>query len=134
MSVCDLEDEDGFIGPIADYVSNECNREEDIAWFMQLYGKHGVVFDKDKECFIFKEGFKESYFKDRYDKIKDDMHNLTLEEFSSDPNKVYMIKRYVEERFGFYVYFDHAETLDSFVRELEYDTEYYVGETIDYHS
>lgn len=147
LSTCEIDEldylsevdsglEDNFIGPIADYVSSECNREEDIRFLLELYGKHGIEHNKDEyggHSLVFSESFKENYFKERFDSVSDLLSNMTLGQFSADSCSINRVINVFEDKFGFYVYFDTPEPFDVFVRELIPGTRYYIGGTVDYH-
>lgn len=136
LSELDFDSEDYFVGPIADYVSSDCDRKEDIRFLLELYKEHGIQYEEDEQgnsYLVFSDSFKKNYFENRFNKIANDLSNMTLEQFASDYSTVYKISNAIEDKFGFYVYFDHPETFDSFVRCLTPGTRYYIGGTVDYH-
>lgn len=126
--------EDSFVGSVADYVSDNCDRGEDIGWLVKHLAVHShVLYNHEEKYLVFTEGFKEAYFKEAYNRVKDAMHTMTLETFATGGVELSKIQCAIENKLGFYVYFDHPQTLDSFVRELECNTKYYIGGTVDYH-
>lgn len=129
--------EDSFIGSVADYVDGDTNREEDIQWFINSLSSYSDYFeyDKDEQSIIFKDGFGKKYFSKRFEKLKELVNNMTINEFCNDFVKVYTIKDLIENKFGFYVV-DHnyvIRPLDDFIRNLTPNEKYYFGATIDYH-
>lgn len=131
------EDEfiDGFVGMIADYVSSDTDRREDIQWLCSALKEYGIIYDENEESIIFLEGFKKKYFKERFEKLRTTLQNMSLEEFSSDSLAAFELASLIENRFSFYVYYEYTwQSLDNFVRsELKEGQKYYIGGTLDYH-
>jgi acyl carrier protein len=131
------EDEfiDGFVGMIADYVSSDTDRREDIQWLCSVLKEYGIIYDENEESIIFLEGFKKKYFKERFEKLRTTLQNMSLEEFSSDSLAAFELASLIENRFSFYVYSEYTwQSLDNFVRsELKEGQKYYIGGTLDYH-
>lgn len=135
-----------FLGPVADYISDDTQRDEDIDWLNEvLFNSMNDVdlFEINKELgyIVFKKGFKESYFEASFNKLKELVAKLELSDFIKHSNSrfnPYILENLIEDKFGFYIYLDcyggFLNTLDDFLRGAELDTKYYFGATLDYHS
>lgn len=130
----DFYEDNSFLGAIADYVDDDTNREEDIQWLLSGFENMPVEYDEEESSIIFLEGFKETYFKERFKQFKKAVNNMTLEDFL-DSYEVHKIESLLKDRFGFYVHEDNwTMPLDEFVRRLLIEGQkYYFGSTIDYH-
>lgn len=124
----------GFVGNIADYVSNDVDRDKDIEWFISTIEIYGAEYNKADESILFTRGFKEKYFEHRFNRLKKIISTMTLEDFTRSGVWVYEIEKLVDDKFGFYIYEGHLQTLDEFVRCLETEVAFYIGGIIDYHS
>ena len=76
-----------FVGSIADYVSDDCNRTVDINSLKSLL-KHrkAADFDEQNGSFVILPGGKEAYFAQNYDAFishRDRILNVSLTEFAS---------------------------------------------------
>lgn len=126
-----------FLNEVADYVSEDCNKDEDIQWLKDCCEHHGLEFgaDDNGEYFIVKsksEYFQSNFnrFKEALDKIKD----CTLDDFAKGFHEMWMLKDAYEEKFGFYVDADgELLSFDRFVRLCATGEKYYIGGTLDYH-
>ena len=132
----------------ADYVGETDDFEADFDWVvecLQVVSKKFIA-NKETHSIKFLKGFKEEYFKDRYDKIKEFFNNpASLKTFcgiaSETKNKylvgdeLYKMQSLIEKKYSFYVAdLDSAyQTLDSFIRNADEDEEYVVFDSIDYH-
>ena len=136
---------DDFVGTIADYVSGDTDRNGDIEWFLSVVGEFGATLNSEDESLIFNQGFKENYFRERLDSLKQMVQDVSLSAFSGNFGDatsveeflaVYRIEKLVNDTNSFYIY-NNAEggygTLDHFVRNLEEGKKYFFGATIDYH-
>lgn len=125
--------DNGFVNGMIDYVSSETDRENDIEWFVQYLQQFGCV-EYDGEKIVFKKGFKENYFKDRFLQLKSKVAEMEFKDFF-DSLKLYELMKLIKHNYGFYVYIhDYYYNLDDFVRYiLKEDVEYYFGTTLDYH-
>lgn len=137
INVDKILDSESFVGTIADYVT-ESDREEDIEWLVSCIKDYGIEYDNQQDMIIFKKGFKENYFRERFEKLKEKINSMTLEEFAKGDFSLYEIRMLIEEKFGFYVYCkgvycDDIMPFDLFVRMMEEERKYYIGGTLDYH-
>lgn len=134
ITECDYYDH-WFTREIADYVNDDCNREDDIAWLKESVkgfefgkddsGEYFIVTDKVK---YFEEAFYR--FKDAIDKIKD----CTIDEFVNGIYGMWDLKDSYDDKYGFYIDNDgDMESLDGFIRGCFADKKYYIGGTVDYH-
>lgn len=130
--------EDCFIGQIADYAVESDDKIGDIKWLDSVLKPHGAIIDHEKKTIFFPEGFKISYFKKKYESFKEAVDSLTIEKFAGVSERsgmdMYIIKSLLEDKFGFYIYVDYPQTLDDFVRYLEENKMYYIGNIMDYHA
>lgn len=127
-----------FLDIIGDYVDSDTDREEDIEWLLRYLSSLSdrFKFDEEQGTITFFEGFKEDYFRDRYNKMKEAVEKITLKEFAGVEGQLNLfdIMTAIEDRFGFYVYHEGVlQNMDSFVRLLEPNRPYYFGATLDYH-
>jgi hypothetical protein len=129
---------DGFVGIVADYVDSDIDREEEILYFINQLKPYGIIYNPEEQSIVFKEGFKEKYFLEKFNKLKQLTSELTLEEFAGietfDELKLWKIKQLIEDKFGTYIYTENCwMPLDAFLREMEEGEKYYFGSVIDYH-
>lgn len=133
---CEEDFYDDFVGVIADYVSEDIDREEEINYFCQEFKKYGIAYNSKEQSIIFLKGFKEKYFEERFFKLKEAVQNLTFEDFVKDTLKVWEIKNLIDKKYGIYIYSNESSwmSLDEFVRyDLEENKKYYIGSVLDYH-
>ncbi len=136
----------GSIPPHIDYfqeLQQTGARADSIQWLHEfLEAKEPFcTFDEKKETIVFHPGFRNAFFAHRFEELKQAVEKLTLDQFSqendtNDGLSVYRLKKMVETTDGFYVFGEggYLQTLDTFVRELQYNTTYYIGGILDYHS
>lgn len=121
----------------ADYVSDNCDRKDDIEWLKSCYATKGIEFgvDKNGEYFIVKS--KQEYFADKFKEfteIMERLKNYTLDNFANGFYEMWSLKNLYEDETGFYVDADgELMTFDGFVRLCATEEKYYIGGTIDYH-
>lgn len=126
-----------FTTTFADYVSDDCDRKEDIKWLQDCYGTKGIEFgtDDNGEYFIVKS--KQTYFEDSFKEFTKLVHEITeytLDDFAHGMYEVGLLRRAYEDKYSFYVDEDEElMTFDSFVRLCEMEEKYYIGGTVDYH-
>ena len=124
-----------FIGYVADYVSDEVDRKEDIKWLLDSITPYGAIYDEKEESLIFPKGFKERYFEKKFAVLKETVQKISsLEDFANDSLLAYKLKSTITDRFSFYIYEDYYEPIDDFIRNLELNTKYYIGGILDYHA
>ena len=79
---------------------------------------------------------KQNYFKDRFDKMKKLAAGITLEAFASDPydTTLYTLSNTIHQQWSDIVYFNGIiYDLDTFIRNMQDDKTYYVGNIIHMH-
>lgn len=121
----------------ADYVDDEVNFEEDFEWFCDFLNTNNDYFEYNPETHTirFTKGFKEQYFKNRFEKLREMLNAEDgFEKFCSD-GASYMLKSAVEDETGFLVTDDYGDwmNLDQFIRYLDCGEEYVVFGSLDYH-
>lgn len=128
---------DWFTYSIADYVSDDCDREDDINWLIEsdLEDIASVIGDK----LIFTSNTR-SYFKSNYDtfiRAAKELSEVTIDNFIEGhtvSTPLYRLKKSFDDGYGFYVYRDNnLWTLDEFMRTVKDGEIYYIGGTVDYH-
>ena len=108
-----------FIGSVADYVNDNCDRNDDIQWLADCAKGYSVGRDKNGEYLIIEN--KEKYFEDAFRQFKatlDVLKDCTLQDFTKDIFEMYGLKNAYEEKF---------------IRNFPENVKYYIGGTIDYH-
>jgi len=127
---------DDFVGIIADYVSDDVDRDVEIQYFIKDLEKYGVKYNAKEQSIIFLKGFKEKYFEERFFKLKEAVQKLTFENFIKDAPDVWEIKNLIDEKYETYIYSNESSwmTLNEFVRyNLKEGQKYYIGAVLDYH-
>lgn len=142
ISECDFYDH-WFTKSIADYISEDVNRDVLIASFREWLEKLGSCkFNEENASFTLYAGFHESYFKHKYEKFKKEIasfEKITFQEFCYDHARIgsllYNIKSAFSASFEDYVSSDEFEpvTMDEFIRTAEIGTPYFIGGVLDYH-
>lgn len=129
-----------FVGSVADYVNGDTNREDDIMWLAECYGKRGISFGKDDygKYFIIEDRAK--FFGldfEQFRKVLKEISTTTLDDFIGGKCgwQLCSLKAAYSDEIGFYVDGDEIgfETFSDFVRYAELSVKYYIGATIDYH-
>lgn|SRR5699024_7753412 len=129
---------DEIFNHVADYVTEETNREDDINWLVGSLSDLPYTFNQDEKSIVFHPGFKEAYFESDFIKFKSLTANMTLDSFSNnniDGMNLYRIIKCINDKFGFYTIDDDnmVQTMDEFIRDIEENTKYFIGGTLDYH-
>lgn len=127
---------DNFVGIIADYVDGDIDRDAAINELVISLTPYGIIYDPTEQSIVFKKGFKEAFFKERFAKLKKYVSELTLEEFSgtADTFPLYYIKKTIEDKYGTYIYFNNVCIIfDEFIRNMKEGQKYFFGSAIDYH-
>lgn len=126
-----------FLNSVADYVSEHCDRNDDIQWLKDCYASKGIEFgaDDNGEYFIVKN--KQAYFKNSFDKFMetiDKIKDYTIDDFAKGFFEMWLLKDAYEEKYGFYVDLDsELLSFDSFIRCCNTEEKFYIGGTLDYH-
>lgn len=139
---------DSFVGRIADYVSEDTSRENDLIWLTESLSGAAAI-EGDKLTIVNKKAFFEPRFR-RWKSQLSKMSELTLEQFAgmeeikdSDGSGEtlgfihYMCEEAFNDTSEFYMddndeYFGWL-TLTNFMREAKDGDVWYLGETFDYH-
>lgn len=126
---------DDFVGSVADYVSDDTDRDEDIEWLAEyLSGVAEIEGDK----ITFKNI--DAFFSKRYQQFCEaviDLGTVSYQDFRSGISyKAWRLQNTIEDKFGFYMDSEKygLEPIDSFLRSVENGDVYYIGATIDYHA
>lgn len=126
-----------FTNSVADYVSDDTDRDRDIEWLKEFANVNGgLVVDSDEHGYYLMVTDKEKFFERSYKKFKetlDKIKDCSLEQFSKGISEMWTLKDAYEDKFSFYIYTDDPITLDDFVRRAELNQKLYIGATIDYH-
>ena len=137
-------DELWFTNSVADYVSDDNDRAEDIEQLRSsLEDRKVAIFDNDS--FVIQPGGKEIYFLAAYEafiKARDQTLEMGLKEFAADDDmfgfsmSLWAMNNAYCSKFEFYVSSDEFGTIpiDDFIRRAEAGVQYYIGATIDYHA
>ena len=127
-----------FTNQIADYVSDNCNRNDDIEWLKNCINGCGFGADNYGEYLVVNS--REEYFNNAFEDFKEIVDRLsvvTLQEFTNKYKvsyDVWAIKNTYEDKNGFYIDADgELMPFDKFIRWCAIGEKYYFGATIDYH-
>ena len=126
-----------FTNSIADYVSSNCYRDEDLKWIEDCYENQGIKFgvDENGEYLIVKS--KQKYFENSFHKFMEAIEkvkNYTIDDFVEGFVEMWRLKNAYEDKYGFYVDADgELMSFDSFIRCCVINEKYYIGGTVDYH-
>lgn len=133
--------ENSFVGDIANYVSGNTNRDEEIKYLCESFVKnHIAVFSDDNSFRILSDG-KTNYFKTAFERCIETIKlasEMTLEEFA-DAKKSFTLILDINNsycnKFSDYVYSDVFGTipLDEFIRKSIPGVQYYIGGILKYH-
>lgn len=123
-----------FTREIADYVSEDCDRDAGIEWLKECSRGYEIGKDIKGEYLIVTS--KENYFKDafeRFQKAFNEISKTTFYDFVNGIN-LWNLNDANEDKFGFYVDADgELMTFDSFVRGCVCNEKYYIGNVLDFH-
>lgn len=135
-----------FFYDLADSVSETDEPEEDIKWLLEC--NRGVFFPGvDPSSLVLLHGAKRLYFKDRFQRFKENvalLSTLSFEAFIGNENwpqertadyLMYLLQTSYEDRCGFFFYTEDDELLsiDKWMRQAEEGKTYYLGGILDYH-
>lgn len=130
----------------ADYCNTNTEIDKDFIWLIEVLVNQRHIdtslFDiDDKELTIkFKPGFKEAYFRDKWETLIKNVIGTpdAFEQFCGINDRTdfaYRCKKLINEEYGFYVADEYGsyETLDDFIRRINYDETYKCFASCDYH-
>lgn len=124
-----------FLHSVADYVTDDCDRNEDIEWLQNA--TNGISFGKDEYGEYLVIESKAEYFEQAFTRFKEllnDIKYCTIEDFAKGIQEVYIMKNIHEEKWGFYVEInDELMPFDNFIRAYNVQDKFYIGGTVDYH-
>lgn len=126
-----------FTNVIADYTSDDNDRQNDIDWLMTAALNEVATAEKDK--LIFSSDVRR-YFKEKHEAFVKAAEKLSQTPFDDFVSKyavdsvLFNLKEAYSDRYGFYVYIDDdLVTLDDFMRDVKDGEVYYFGGVVDYH-
>lgn len=128
-----------FNGAIADYVSEDTDREEDIKWLLSTIGD-GMIGSDELGVYL-QITSKNKYFEPRYKDFMTSIETIkscTLEEFIEDKIHYYWYtaETAYNDKFDMYIMtekYGELLTITEFMRRCEVGVKYYIGGTLDYH-
>ncbi|MCD8109991.1 MAG: hypothetical protein LUE14_07820 [Clostridiales bacterium] len=103
---------------------------DDLIRSLRKYGAT-EVWEKDSNGkvlhgFIVDEACKQNYFRQRYEKLKADINNLTLPEFIQG-GAASRLEQAITDRYDDCAYVGYLQPLDTFIRDAEKGKAYFVG-------
>ena len=129
-----------FLHQIADYVDEDCDRDDSIEWLDSCAKGYEICQDNNGNYRIIVVN-KEEYFASAYEVFVEELKKLgtpTIEQFSTGLD-LYRLKNAYDDKFGFYIdVYDQngghdIMTMNDFIRVCNVGTVYYIGGVIDYH-
>lgn len=128
----------------ADYVSEDTDIDKDFRWLVDTLSKAtstSLIYVDDKKLTItFKEGFKEVYFRNQWNELIKNLIGYpdSYDRFCGnikDYDLSYRLGQLISEKYGFYVSDEYGsyDTLDDFLRTIDYNIEYKIFDSLDYH-
>ena len=124
-----------FLNQIADYVSDDYDRDASIEWLAEC--ANGCEIDHDNNGYYLVVCDKEAYFKNKYDMFVGALNKLgipTIDQFVNGID-MWQFESAYDDKFGFYI--DSSDfgliTLDEFIRRSNELDKYYIGGVVDYH-
>lgn len=118
----------------ADYVDTDTDLQSDFEWFCNCIENKYLHYNIEKHTIKFDKGFAEEYFKNRFQKLKEIINaDDGLKLFSNGTG--HTIARLVQDKGGFIISDEDGswDELDDFIRNIDYDVEYIVFDSVDYH-
>lgn len=127
-----------FTYSIADYTSDDCNREDEIDWLMT--DVLGGIATVDGNKLTFSSDVRR-YFKGNHEAFINaakKLSNVTFDDFvykHSVDTVLFSLEEAYSDRYGLYVYSDDGffDTLDNFIRQAKDGETYFIGGVVDYH-
>lgn len=135
ISSADYEDH-WFTREIADYVSDNCDRDSDIEWLKS----DGLEIGTEKERAVLIVKDKHAFFNAAYESFRESLKEaeaMTIDDFCKIGTSFipFRVKHSYEDKYGFYIEDENElKTLDSWVRLVKEGDVFYIGGTVDYHS
>ena len=127
----------------ADYCSEDTDVDEDFMWLIECLVQRtdsSLIDIDDKELTIkFKPGFKEAYFRKKWETLVKNVIGApdAFEQFCGikQTDFAYRCRKLLNEEYSFYVSDEEGcyETLDEWIRKINYDKTYKCFDTVDYH-
>lgn len=134
------------IPSFADYCSTNTDTDKDFIWLIEFFVNERHIdtslFDiDDKELTIkFKPGFKEAYFRSHWETLVKNVIGApdAFEQFCGINDRTdfaYRCRKLINEEYCFYVSDEYGgyETMDDFIRRVNYDETYKCFKSVDYH-
>lgn len=129
----------------ADYCNTNTDLDKDFKWLIEVFinDRHidPAFLDIDnKDLTIkFNPGFKEAYFRENWETFIKNVIGYpdAFDQFCGNKQTdfAYRCKNLLSEEYGFYVSDEYGcyETLDDFIRRVNYDKTYKCFKSVDYH-
>lgn len=112
----------------ADYVRNADCPEMERKDFFETMSQYGAITTDAANSIVFPEGFREKYFSRRFEKLKETVEGMTLEQFCGN---VYNLQSLIEQECSYYIYADGLYKFDYWLREYMVPGKaYYVGNVV----
>lgn len=127
-----------FLGEVTNYVSDDLciveNEAENLKNYLKHKSKNDLFEINNFESITFKKGFKESYFKRRFDDFKNISKKFTMKDFL-DLYEVSRLNSILSTQGSIYIYTENEDMhLDVFIRRLpDEDVTYYFGNILEFY-
>lgn len=130
-----------FLDSIADFVSDELNRDYELECFKDALEQNKIAVFHSPDSFSILPGGKERHFAYAYEQFHKavvEAATMSLDDFINDERcgeLVYTIKSRHCDHLAAYVYSEKLDMvpLDTFIRLATVGEHYYIGGVIDYH-
>lgn len=124
--------------PEMDYVDGDVNFEEDCQWLIKCLKQNSnkLEYDENTHVIKFLSGFKEEYFKKKWDTLHSFIHQPdAFDQFCKNTMLPFRMSETINDRYSFYQCDENGgyETFDNFVRYLDTNKEYVIFGSLDYH-
>ena len=136
METWNVEEDESFLGPVADYVQEVPEKEKARFWkeFVEEMAKYGAR--EEDGAIIFPVTFRTAWFARAFDEFRKLVSEMTLEEFSNFGwGNTYRLKKLIENKFSDHIYEGGGVySMDYFFRSnMEPEVRYYPGGVLDFH-
>lgn len=120
-----------FFESVSDGVTEKTDHATNIKMFVESLKKYPVTYSAEQQTMTFHAGFKTAYFREDYPQSKELVNDISLDDYMrSEWDK----QETETSPFGTYIYHkNQLMKLGEFIRNINEDTPYYLGKTIDYH-